>query len=206
MTEGEALGHEVASWTIDQEGTCSQPGSQHGTCTRCGEEITEVIRVDHTEGEWTVTTEPEVGDSGEVTPGVRTLTCAVCGAQIRSEEYTPSDEEVQQIYAGSCAWPSYEDVARNPDDWEGARVAFSGEVIQVLQDGNSYTLRVNVTTVSYGYTDTIMVTYTAPTGASRILEDDVITFYGVMRGMHPYTSVLGATITVPLMKAVYIAY
>lgn len=98
---------------------------------------------------------------------------------------------------------SFDDVARDPDAYEGKRVQFTGEVIQVMQDGNTYTLRVNVTPVSYGYTDTIMMSYTAPEGAPRILEDDVLTFYGVMGGMYTYESIFGASITVPLLFAQY---
>lgn len=86
-TDGVALGHEVAEWTIVSEATCSQPGSQSGTCTRCGETQTETIpTIAHTEGEWTVTEPPSVLSSGVVVPGTRTLTCSVCGAVIRTEE------------------------------------------------------------------------------------------------------------------------
>jgi hypothetical protein len=61
-----------------------------------------------------------------------------------------------------------------------------------------------VTQGDYFWSDTIMVYYEAPSGAPRILEDDILTFYGIMHGMYSYTSVLGATITVPLMEALYV--
>ena len=89
------------------------------------------------------------------------------------------------------------------NDYEGKLARFTGEVIQVLQDGNSYTLRVNVTDTGYYWTDTIMVYYEADDGDPRILEDDVLTFYGWMEGMYSYESIFGATITVPLMMAEY---
>ena len=85
-------------------------------------------------------------------------------------------------------------------------VKLTGEVIQVLQDGDEYTLRVNVTNTGYYWTDTIMAYYVAQPGEKRILEDDVITLYGPMHGLYSYESVLGATITVPLMEAYYIRY
>ena len=43
-----------------------------------------------------------------------------------------------------------------------------------------------------------MVYYVVPSGGARILEDDVMTFYGVMHGMYSYESIFGATITAPL--------
>lgn len=201
------LGHEVSDWTIDQEATCVQAGSRHGTCARCGEEVTESIaKTDHTPGDWTVSQNFTVGDAGTVTAGIEVRTCTVCGEQLESRTFMPSEDEIIQAYSSSCQWPSFDNVARDPDSWDGVRVAFTGEVIQVLQSGTRYTLRVNVTPVSYGYTDTIMVYYVADAGDSRILEDDVITLYGIMNGTYTYESVLGASITVPFMNAAYITY
>lgn len=73
-----------------------------------------------------------------------------------------------------------------------------------MEDGGFYTLRVNVTPTSWGYTDTIMVGYEASSGESRILEGDVITLYGTMGGLYTYESIMGASITVPLVYAQYI--
>ena len=64
----------------------------------------------------------------------------------------------------------------------------------------------NVTDTGYYWDDTIMVYYVASDGDARILEDDIITFYGTMHGMYSYESIFGATITVPLMNAEYIRY
>lgn len=55
-TDGEALGHTVEDWTVDVEATCTSEGSKSGTCTACGETVTETIEMtDHTEGEWSLT-------------------------------------------------------------------------------------------------------------------------------------------------------
>ena len=115
-----------------------------------------------------------------------------------------SSEEIAAAYKDSCSSFTYEQVARDPDTYFGERAKFTGEVIQVLQEGNSYTLRVNITQVSYGWRDTIMVSYTSSAGESRILEDDVITLYGVMGGMYTYETIFGAEVTVPLLFAEYV--
>ncbi len=207
VTSGSPLGHEVKddAWVIDTPSTCTEKGSKHGICSRCGETITdEVPVVDHTEGDWEITKEATVDSSGNPVPGTRSIKCTVCGKVLKTEEYSLSPEEVANQFKSACESPSYEDVARDPDNWEGHKVAFTGKVIQVMQDGNSYTLRVNVTKGSYGiWSDTILVSYKAGAGDSRILEDDVMTFYGTMNGMYSYKSVLGATVTVPLLVATY---
>lgn len=86
MTRGDPLGHNVTEWVVDVQPTCTAEGSQHGTCTRCGQTQTQSIpMVNHTEGEWVVLSAPSVSTTGDVTPGVRALTCSVCGATIRTE-------------------------------------------------------------------------------------------------------------------------
>lgn len=205
-TEGEALGHDFpdTGWVVDSESTCTAAGSRHNTCSRCGETITEELPLAaHSEGEWQIEKEATVDSSGKAVAGTRAKYCTVCGKKIKSEEYSLSAEEIESNFKSQCESPSYEDVARNPDDWEGHKVAFTGQVIQVMESNGSYTLRVNVTQGRYSWTDTILVYYVASSGAGRILEDDVMTFYGTMNGMYSYTTVLGATVTVPLLVASY---
>lgn len=203
-TEGSPLGHEWGERKVEKKATCTEEGSRQRTCEKCGEvEQESVPVVDHTPGDWETVEKPSLDSNGSPVPGKRVRKCTVCGKEVKSEEINLSDDEIESLYKKSCSSPSFDEVARNPDDYEGDRVKFTGEVIQVMQDGDTYTLRVNVTPVSYGYTDTIMVAYTAPEGASRILEDDVLTFYGLMGGMYTYESIFGASITVPLLIAQY---
>ena len=58
---------------------------------------------------------------------------------------------------------------------------------------------------SYGYSDTIYVSYDRKSeNEDRILEDDIITIYGKLGGLETYTSILGADITLPQVFAEYI--
>lgn len=204
--DGDALGHDWGEWATDKESTCTVAGSKHRTCDRCGEtEQQSLPLAEHQPGDWEVVTEATVDASGNAVPGERVRKCKVCGKELESEEMVLSAEEIAAQYKSSCTALTYEQVARDPDAYEGTKAVFTGEVIQVMQDGTYYTLRVNVTPASWGgYTDTIMVGYDASAGDSRILEDDVITFYGTMAGLYSYESVMGAEITVPLMFAEYI--
>lgn len=204
-TTGAPLGHDMGEWVVDQEATCTEFGKQHRECRRCGEVEDGVIqKTEHTPGEWSVVESPHLDESGDVVPGRRVKNCTVCGQEIESEAVSMSSEEIAAAYKESCGSFTYDQVARDPDTYFGERAKFTGEVIQVLQDGNSYTLRVNITQVSYGWNDTIMVSYTASAGESRILEDDVVTLYGVMGGMYTYETIFGADVTVPLLFAEYV--
>lgn len=103
-------------------------------------------------------------------------------------------------FKASCTSYPYEELARNPDSYFGQNIVFRGEVIQVLEDTGGVTMRVNVTEGNYGiWDDTVMAYYSYDEGESRILEDDIITMYGTFGGLYTYESVLGASITVPLM-------
>lgn len=110
-------------------------------------------------------------------------------------------------YKASCESVAYKDIARLPDDYKGKQVVFTGEVIQVQESSwsKSTIYRINVTKDQYGYwDDTVYVTYKLPEGAPRILEDDIVTFYGQCEGTHTYETVLGSNITIPAVSATYI--
>jgi len=97
---------------------------------------------------------------------------------------------------------SYDDLAHKPDQWRGRSVSMSGRVIQSLQDGQNYTLRVNVTPDRYGWKDTVMVIYPSqPSSQNRIVEGDVINFRGLSDGIKSYQAVLGQTIQLPFIVA-----
>ncbi len=75
-TEGEPLGHIEGNWIVDVEPTCTEPGSRHKSCDRCGETLaTEQIEtVDHSFGEWVVNTEATCTEDGS-----HHRECSSCG-------------------------------------------------------------------------------------------------------------------------------
>lgn len=105
-------------------------------------------------------------------------------------------------FKASCKPIPYKDLARNPDNFNGNHVLYTGKVIQVMEDGNDIQLRVNITKDDYGYyDDTIFVTYTKKSTEGRILEDDIITIWGTANGNITYTTVLGSEMTIPRVDA-----
>lgn len=108
-------------------------------------------------------------------------------------------------YKDECIEKSYEELARNPDNVKGTKVKVTGEVIQVTEYNNKTELRVNITKEEYGYyTDTIYVTYVPKAGEDKILEDDIVTIWGISEGDYSYTSIMGSKVTLPKIDAKYI--
>jgi hypothetical protein len=107
-----------------------------------------------------------------------------------------------------CAEIDFDQLARNPDNYKDQMFRFTGEVIQVIEGNNTTQLRMDVTLVDEGtdwayYEDTIYVTLPKEEGADRILEEDIITIYGVCAGAESYRSIFGEKITLPSIDAEY---
>ncbi len=89
---------------------------------------------------------------------------------------------------------TYNQLARTPDDYEGEKVKFSGEVVQVIEGSSSVQIRL---AVNDDYDTILLGEYDSDIVSSRILEDDHITIYGTSIGTISYESTMGATITIP---------
>ena len=89
---------------------------------------------------------------------------------------------------------TFDQIARNPDDYEGEKVKFTGKVIQVMEGDGETQIRIavndNYDTVVYGAFDSSIV-------KSRILEDDMVTVRGLSTGLLTYESSMGGNITIP---------
>lgn len=127
--------------------------------------------------------------------------------QARLEQERIQKEQEEQEFKASCQTYTYEQMARNPENFKGTNVKVTGEVIQALYGSEGIDLRVNITKegdyATY-YTDTIYVVYYPEEGEDKILEDDIITIYGTAQGDYTYTSTLGGPITLPLVYGKYI--
>lgn len=111
-------------------------------------------------------------------------------------------------YKKSCVTYKYKDVLRNPNNYSGKRAYWFGKVLQVLSK-TSYTAtyRIGVSCTKYRYIggyscpDAIYVTYY---GDKNFIEDDMVKMYGTMEGAQTYTTVMGASVTIPKFSAPYI--
>lgn len=110
-------------------------------------------------------------------------------------------------FKAQCSTIGFDTLSRNPDKYKGKKYKFTGEVIQVSESsllGMTFcALRINVTQGEYGWEDTIYATVTLKEGEDRILEDDIITIWGTCDGNYTYTSVMGASISLPKIDVEY---
>ncbi len=93
---------------------------------------------------------------------------------------------------------TYDQVARNPDDYILKLGKFKGKVVQLIEGDTHNNLRV---AVGGDYDKIVLIEYDPTKLNQRILEDDQITIYGINMGIVSYTSTLGGKISIPSMLA-----
>lgn len=198
--EGSPLGHSVELWEVEEDSTCTEEGVEKGACTVCGEEVPQVIaKKEHTSGEWEVTVQPTPDEEG-----TRIKTCTVCGEELEKEDFTLSDEELEELYKKNCKTISYKDLARNPGDYEGEYVKFSGKIVQVCYEAESIFYYSSYRLATYGgYDNVVYIKIDNYGSGSRILEDDWITIYGKFDGLYTYETVMGSSVTIPCIVVEY---
>ena len=97
-----------------------------------------------------------------------------------------------------CKNYSYDSIARYPDDYMDKYIKLSGKV---LQDGGAY-YRI---AKDGNYDNVVYVNaFLVNKDGGKILEGDYVTVYGTCGGEKTYTSIMGASITIPLVMAKYI--
>lgn len=117
------------------------------------------------------------------------------------EERIKKEQQEQEEKKGYDTGITFQQLSRNPEEYKYKKVKFTGKVVQVLEGSNEINLRINVTQGIYGmWDDTILVYYNPSIVSSRVLEDDIITIYGMSMGLHTYKSTTGQSITIPLIS------
>lgn len=139
---------------------------------------------------------------------IAVLFVSCMGSGGSEDAYTAQPDISETEYKALCQEILYENLARNPESYKGEYFRFSGEVVQVIEGVGGVNLRVNVTPIMFGntvsyYDDTIYVVLPLKEGADRILEEDIITIYGICAGLYSYESIFGETISIPRIDAMY---
>ena len=152
------------------------------------------------------TTRPNTSATS-TSPGEREIHCINCDKVLETETYELSEAEIKDAFKSECVEYYYDDIARYPEKYVMEKVTFRGKVIQVMESGDTYTLRINVTEGRYNWTNTMLVEYEKRDSSEpRILEDDIIRVYGYCLGTTTYTTIFGASVTIPAMLATYVDY
>lgn len=97
---------------------------------------------------------------------------------------------------------SYDELMRHNEDYVGDLVHYRAEVVQVMEVyGDNYVLRAKVTQGPYDrWEDTVWLDYEG----DRVLEDDIVEFWGRVDGLKTYEAVLGNQITIPKIKVLHL--
>lgn len=106
------------------------------------------------------------------------------------DEETIEEEVIENL--------TYEDLARRPEENEGKVVEFYGEIVQVSEGDLINTYRF---AIDGDYDKIIILRLYNTQFKDRILEGDYLTITGISEGNVTYTTVLGASVTVPSVFA-----
>lgn len=199
--------HNITDWQVSKKATCTESGEETGKCSLCGKEFSrEIDKVAHTPGDWEIVKKASLSESG-----TRVKKCTVCGEDLESESFELDEKEREKLYKDECKSVSYKEMARDPEAYKGKYVKVTGEVIQVVEATSSLnycSYRVDITKKgSYYtyYTDTVYINYDGFGKTPKIIEDDIVTFWGVCMGSKTYETVMGASVTIPYIVAEYIS-
>ena len=109
---------------------------------------------------------------------------------LAQQEQAAAEEEARGYETGI----TYDQLARTPDDYIGKKVKFSGKVVQVIEGDDEVQIRL---AVNKDYDQILFCAYDSSIVSSRVLEDDIITIYGISAGTISYQSTMGGKITIP---------
>jgi len=116
------------------------------------------------------------------------------------DERKQNTQQTIADYKASCITVSYDDLVRNPQNYEGEAIKVTVKIQQEMVGG--------LLTAS-GYRGTSsgnewFINYDLPDGSSRILVNDTVTFYGEFSGLTKITRALtGTKEYVPELNAMY---
>ena len=93
----------------------------------------------------------------------------------RAEAALLAEEEAKGYDTGI----TYDNIARNPDNYMDKKVKFSGKVIQLIEGTPTIQIRL---AVDKDYDQIVLCEYDSSIVESRVLEGDIITIYGISSG------------------------
>ena len=110
-------------------------------------------------------------------------------------------------FKNMCNVLDYKSISRSPETYENKYFKFEGRIVQVVDENfygtSKYRASTKKTDYLGYYDDDVYLKIDTVSSNSRILEDDIITFYAVYKGTITYTTVLHAEVTVPSFEVVY---
>lgn len=120
----------------------------------------------------------------------------------RRQEEIARQAQAREDFIASATTIDYDELAKNPDDYKGTKVAYTGQIFQIQEDYGVSVILLSVTDMGYDiWDDNIWVDYP---GEIQGAEEDIITVYGVVKGEQSYETQIGGETYVPKIQARYI--
>lgn len=128
-----------------------------------------------------------------------------------NDEVRERDKYSENEYKSLCEKLDYKTIARNPDANYLKKVYGTGEIVQVVQEEGTFAaFRANITPVmnydntevSYYENTVLLYTYNYDR-KNRLLEDDIIDFWGIVAEEFTYDTIFGASETIPSIQIDY---
>jgi hypothetical protein len=126
------------------------------------------------------------GDSSQSAPVASAQTSGACATSLSTLK-----GEVQPV--------TYKELEKDSDSYNGQVVTFTGQVLEIEQNGDNGVMRLSVTDLGddiWSPTDVVYVTYD---GTTTPVQDDIVTVTGTLTGSYTYTSEANYQITLPSM-------
>ena len=188
-TEGNALGHSLVDFTYLQKATCLEEGLVEGFCVRCNQVQQEAIPPHgHLQEEGLrIITKATLDKDGQ-----KAAVCRYCDTVLATVAYQLSAEEHEKQFKQACTSIPYEKYARYPDDYTGTRIKVTGEiesaVFEALDGYFDSVYYISIRQSEYGIYmyDHICVVISPDRFHTRLLEGDIVTFYGTLDGVYNY--------------------
>ena len=136
--------------------------------------------------------------------GVIFVILLIIGGLGNTTKHTDSATETLEQFSLAVNDIPYDELARNADSHIGERIHYIGKVIQVIE--NPPALRINIATPNqHGYvTENKIILVSRNDNTGRLLENDIVEIWGIVKGISTYKAVFGQSITVPEIKSKYL--
>lgn len=123
---------------------------------------------------------------------------AAIGSQTQEQSLKVPELSQAEIKAQAQSDVNYDDLLRNNANYVNVIVHYKGKILQTQNVfGDTYALRIGVTESTFIWSNPIWVNYAGP----RVLENDVVEFWGKVKGIKSYTAVLGQPVEIPEVDA-----
>jgi hypothetical protein len=138
-------------------------------------------------------------DTTELEAGQYWIRIKSGGAVVAEDGFELIEATFEELLA-TAPKPTYDQLFRDEEKWQGRTIYLRGEVIQVLGDESGFEMRVSITLTEFDFWDDPVYVFWQ---GERFLEEDIVEIIGTAEGLITYESTMGGDITIPQVEATH---